>query len=323
MKQFTLLSLLVFTLFNTACKKKKDDDTQSTQPEACVPASQFTPSNTTSPRLIFKFKFDNTQARLDNFGQPATVSSGNAAQSPHFNLLSQHYIELANATDALGQGAVLYTGTQTTAGGAEAIDYCSSTATANNEIFFSKALSEITPGTYNWLRVSLAYQNYDITYKANAIPGYYLGTGTLASFIGYNTYISSYQINGKTYTPGQAVGGPGNHSQGYWGFLTTVFDVDYFSEGEAGTTTVPNPIFNTSPIPAGSCVVTGEFTNTSMTTTPLTITGSETSDIVITVSLSTNNSFEWKEVTADGYYQPEIGETVVDMGIRGMMPIIE
>jgi hypothetical protein len=41
---------------------------------------------------------------------------------------------------------------------------------------------------------------------------------------------------------------------------------------------------------------------------------------VVTVSLSTNKSFEWIEVNADGYYQPELGEAVVDMGLRGLIP---
>ena len=34
------------------------------------------------PKLIIKFKFDPTQARLNNIGQPSTVAAGNAAQSP-------------------------------------------------------------------------------------------------------------------------------------------------------------------------------------------------------------------------------------------------
>ncbi|MBL7884944.1 MAG: hypothetical protein JNL69_12805, partial [Bacteroidia bacterium] len=113
------------------------------------------------------------------------------------------------------------------------------------------------------------------------------------------------------------------HVQGYWAFLTNVLGQNYFADGQApaGATTVPNPLFASSPIPAGSCVVTGQFVNNSMTNDPLVITGSETQDIVITVSLSTNKSFEWHEVVADGYYQPEVGEYVVDMGIRGLIPI--
>ena len=90
------------------------------------------------------------------------------------------------------------------------------------------------------------------------------------------------------------------------------------------TTTVPNPIANTSPIPSGSCVVTGRFA-----TTGLIITGNETQDIVITVSLSTNKSFEWKDKNSDHLYQPlnaadnsVTEDSVVDMGLRGLVPII-
>ncbi|MDF2436962.1 MAG: hypothetical protein K0Q95_1338 [Bacteroidota bacterium] len=317
------ISALVFN----SCKKDKDEpepEPAATTPPAtaCSPSTSFVADTASGPRLIFKFKFDSTQVRLDNFGNPSTIPSGNAAQSPVFNLMSQHYIELAGNSDQLGQGVVLYNGASTTLGGSNAINYCSSVQTPQNVVFFSKALSQIDPGTYDWLRLSLAYQNYDITYKANAIPGTtHLGTGTVASFIGFRTYVTGYKINGHDHVPSSSAGGPGNHAQGYWGFETTVLGTNYFSDGQAPGTTVPNPLFATSPIPAGSCVVTGKFVDNSMANSPLVITGAETSDIIITVSLSTNKSFEWHEVTADGYYQPEVGETVADMGVRGMIPV--
>lgn len=74
-------------------------------------------------------------------------------------------------------------------------------------------------------------------------------------------------------------------------------------------------MFATSPIPQGSCVVTGEFEN------GFSITGNETEDVVLTLSFSINNSFEWSEVNNDGKYEPEAGEQVVDMGLRGLIPI--
>ncbi len=328
-EKFIPLTVLAFSsvLFFNACKKEKDEVPVVTPPPvaACAPDTVFNPGTTAGPRLIFKFKFDSTQVRLNNLGAASTIPAGNGAQSPVFNLMSQHYIELAGDLDPLGSGQVLYTGTSTTTGGANAIDYCSSTVTKEGDIFFSKPLSEITPGSYKWLRVSLAYQNYDIVYKANAIPGNHIGTGTLASFIGYKTYISSYKINSSAYAPSNAAGGVGNHIQGYWGFETNVLGTNYFVDGQAaaGATTVPNPLFASSPIPSGSCVVTGQFVNNTQTNAPLLISGTETQDIVITVSLSTNKSFEWHEVTADGYYQPELGEYVVDMGIRGLIPIVQ
>lgn len=306
---FALLATC-FMLSFVSCKKEEEP----------TPTPTPTPAQ---PKLVFKFVFDPNQERLNNIGQPSSVGAGNAAQSPIFKKMSQHYIELAGDFDLLGNGEVLYVGEETSVGGASAINHNASVMTGNNEVFFSKPLSEIAAGSYKWLRVSLAYQNYDIQYKHSLIPGNGLGTGTIASFIGYRTYITSYTMNGVSYTP-VAGGGPGNHPQGYWGFQTNMLGSNIFFDGQApeGSTTVPNP-FTSSPIPAGSCVVTGQFVNGSMAQSPLVITGNETEDIVITVSLSTNNSFEWHEVNQDGYFQPEasVGEYVVDMGIRGMIPI--
>lgn len=294
---FLLSALALVVVVFSSCKKDKPD---------------------TGPRLIFKFKFDSTQVRLNNIGQPATLPSNHRAQSPRFNTMSAHYVELANDFDALGSGKVLYKAEETTAGGAQAIDFSKATIVPEGEEFYSVPLSLITPGSYKWLRVSLAYQNYDITYKQSGITG----TGTVASFIGYRTYVNSYKIKTQTKTPSQSAGGPGNHAQGYWGFETTVFGTSYTLDGQApaGATTVPNPNFTNSPIPAGSCVVTGKFVTQGGTEEALTITGEETQDVIITVSLSTNNSFEWTEAGSDNYYEPSAGDAVVDMGIRGLIP---
>ena len=142
--------------------------------------------------------------------------------------------------------------------------------------------------------------------------------GTGAGFIGYNTYIKNLTIKNQTLAINA------NKAQGFWGFETSVnymgITYPFTSSGQAppGATTVPNPIFATSPIPAGSCVVTAAFVNSP--TNKLKITGSETSDIVIEVSLSTNKSFEWIDIVPDGRWEPSKGESVVDMGIRGMIP---
>lgn len=165
-------------------------------------------------------------------------------------------------------------------------------------------MTDISAGIYNWLRVSLAYQNYDIKFKYS---GYNL-TGTLASFIGFDTYIRKFTVSTQEVTVNE------NKLQGYWAFET----VGIVTQGQAppGATTVPNPIFATSPIPAGSCVVTGQFAS------PLTISGTEDHDITITVSLSTNKSFEWKDANSTGIYEPP-SDTVVDMGVRGLIPIVQ
>ncbi|MGC4035090.1 MAG: hypothetical protein QM764_03950 [Chitinophagaceae bacterium] len=280
-------------------------------------------TDTSTHNLVFKFKFDSTQVRLNNIGQPADVSARHAAQSPVFNTMSAHYIELApTAFTALGSGDVLYKADETTAGGSSAIDFEKANFAGNNEVFYSVPLKNITPGDYEWLRVSLAYQNYDVKFYIdtviNGITFKQDYTGTVASFIGFNTYIKSYKIKNQTLAVNA------NEKQGYWGFETTFnyAGVDYpmTSSGEApeGATTVVNPLFASSPIPAGSCVVTAAFTPGK-----LTITGKEDHDIVIEVSLSTNKSFEWVDVINDGKWEPSKGEQVVDMGIRGMIPGIQ
>jgi len=276
-----------------------------------------------TPKLIFKMKLDPTQARLGNLGNPAPMPAGHAGQDPSFNAITAHYIELAQgALTQIGQGAVLYHAEETTVGGATAIDFSKSRFAKNGEVFYELPLNAIAAGEYEYLRVSLAYQNYDVQmYIDTTISGFAIQQsvpGTVASFVGYNTYLTSYKVKDQSLTVN------GNRLQGYWGFETSAnfygYPFKYITSGQApaGATTVVNPIATTSPIPAGSCVVTGPFQGGK-----LKITGNETEDIVVVVSLSTNKSFEWIDVKPDNKWEPLKGETIVDMGLRGMIPYIE
>ena len=134
---------------------------------------------------------------------------------------------------------------------------------------------------------------------------------TIASFTGFSTYIQNFKIKDSTVTVNA------NKAQGFWGVEGSVLGFGSVQTGQApaGATTVPNPIFATSPIPQGSCVVTGQFS------VPLVIKGIETTDNNIRVSLSTNKSFEWKDADGNGRYDPGNGDQVVDMGVRGMNPV--
>ena len=256
--------------------------------------------------MNFEFKFDPNQERLNNFGLASAISADHAAQTPQFNTISAHYIELTPAaTTPLGNGAVLFKNEETTKGGPTAIDFDKSIKVKEGEKFISIQLSTIPPGTYQYIRVSLSYQNYDIDVLANGIDL----IGTVASFVGYNTYISAYNVKNSEIILNA------NKKQGYWAFETSFST----SQGQApeGATTVPNILAATSPIPAGSCVVTGQFSS------PLVINGNETSDVDIILSLSINKSFEWIEVNQDGKFEPLAGEAVIDMGLRGLIPIIK
>jgi hypothetical protein len=285
------IALAFVTVAFLSCKK----DDPEPEPVTPVPA-----------RIYFTFKFDSTQVRLDNLGNPSTVPANHGAQSPVFHQMSTHYIELSpDMWTAVGAGQVVYVGPSTTAGGPTAINFDSAIVVGENQEIVSLPITALTPGTYNYLRVSLAYQNYDVKVLANSV--YF--TGRLASFIGYNTYISSFTPN----TVPVAVND--DKLQGFWTF--EAFSTVTQGQAPPGATTVPNPLFATSPIPQGSCLVTGQFAQ------PLVITGNETQDIHITISLSTNQSFEWVEHSTPGLYEPLDGDTVVDMGIRGLLPIVQ
>lgn len=287
--QFTWIAILSVAIFFGACKKNAEE-------EQAVPAYN----------LVFKYHFDSTQVRLNNFGQPEVVPAGHGAQSPHFNSMSSHYIELAqDSLTLLGAGQVLYRAPETTLGGNTAIDFDQSVKAGEGQSFFSMPLKSLTAGTYKWLRISLAYQNYNINFRSTGFDI----TGTVASFIGFNTYITSF-------TPRDSnISVNGNRLQGYWAFEIDTLGYHTVTTGQAPGTTVPNPLSATSPIPAGSCVVTGRFDQ------PLVITGNETKDIIINVSLSVNNSFEWTDSAGDNIYEPPM-DAVVDMGIRGVIPYV-
>lgn len=299
----SLLFFIVGTLLLTSCKKKEG------------------PSGTA--RLIFKFKFDSTQVRLNNIGQPSVVPAGNAAQSGSMNKMSAHYIELTpGAFTALGQGAVLYRAAETTAGGSNAIDFEKAPQAGNGEVFYEIPVKDIPPGDYEWIRISLAYQNGDVKIRVDTtINGISVNqdlNATLASFIGFNNYIKSFPVKNQTVTVN------GNRTQGFWGFETNVsvlgvnYPVVQSGQAPAGATTVVNPLFASSPIPSGSCVVTAAFANGK-----LKITGNETKDIVVECSFSTNRSVEWRDLNPNGKWEPLKGETLVDMGVRGLIPVIK
>ncbi|NCU06221.1 MAG: hypothetical protein GXC73_19870, partial [Chitinophagaceae bacterium] len=292
--------LLAAVLLLTGCKKNE--------------------TGSSNAKLIFKFKFDSTQVRLNNIGQPSVIPAGNAAQSGVMNKMSAHYIELApNALTLLGKGAVLYRAAETTAGGSNAIDFEKAPQAGNTEVFYEVPISKVAIGEYEWVRISLAYQNGDVKIRVdttiNSISINQDLTATLASFIGFNTYIKNFTVKNQSITVN------GNRSQGFWGFETTVpvlgtnIPIAESGQAPAGATTVVNPLFNTSPIPAGSCVVTAAFANGK-----LKITGNETKDIIVECSFSTNKSVEWKDLNPNGKWEPLKGETLVDMGVRGLIP---
>jgi hypothetical protein len=293
----------------------------------CIKKTDDTPADpaTTTQNLNFSFKFDSTQARLGNAGQPVGVPAGNAAQSPKFKTMAVHYIELcpdsiswmANSPNTFPSRSVLiYKGVETTAGGGNAIDFDLLNKAAQGQQFFAKSLKDIPAGTYKFIRVSVAYQNYDVNYNIKNLP--VIGTlnnqtGRVASFLGFNSYIRTTKINTKDLVVNA------NKAQGFGAFETTVSGQTFTNQWQAPGTTVVNPVAALLGVPPNSCLVQGKFAK------PLVITGKETADINTVLSFSTNKSFEWTEKAPFNgkldfdYATPANSETVVDMGLRGLI----
>jgi hypothetical protein len=282
------------------------------------------PNPSQGARLNITFIMDDEAERLDNLGNPVSVPEGNAAQNPDFEILGLHFVGLyPDQFTPYDEGVTVASTAITGSGGALAIDF-------NSEVFFNEEvntlslpLSYVTPGTYEYLRASIGYQKYKIVYNLegaeNVIPDWPEGVddnidvdATVASFLGYNTYIGTYTLENLSVTVN------GNKAQGYFGLESrgniNGFVFNQVTEGEAAQTTVPNPINDTSPVPEGSCVVTGQFP------TALVIPANASEDINIEVVISINNSFEWEDNNGNGKYEPLLDETVVDMGTRGVFP---
>ncbi|MEL6535245.1 MAG: hypothetical protein AAFQ98_07540 [Bacteroidota bacterium] len=291
---------------------------------SCNEGGEITPPE--DYQLHITFVMDPTADRLDNLGDPVSVPAGNAAQNPDFETLGIHFIGIyPDRFTPYENGLTVFSSPTTSAGGVAAIDFEQELFLTTTENTFSISLQELEAGTYEYFRSSLGYQKYSVVYNlsgASEGENWPEGVsddidveGTVASFVGYNTYIGSYTLANET------VEVNANKLQGYFGLESNGqvagFAFTDLTEGDAPQTTVPNPINATSPVPAGSCVVTGAFP------TALVIPENPTEDITIEVVISINQSFEWEDGNGNGKYEPLLGERVVDMGTRGVFPSVK
>ncbi|MCH9680841.1 MAG: hypothetical protein K0V04_05360 [Deltaproteobacteria bacterium] len=258
------------------------------------------------PALVLRIDVDPDAPRLNNLGLPAPMAEGHAGQDPVFQRIGVHHAELVpSAFTPLGAGVIVLDSPHTTKGGHLAVDFdAQPVVTPGGEIVVA-ALADLMPGTYEYLRIAVSYQEYDVDLEVDVAGQPFEVTGRLASFIESSTYISEFSIAAET------IHIDGNRPQGYFAFKAPGMAAVQ-GQAPAGATTVPNPIDATSPIEVGSCIVTAVFDP------PLVIRGDEDEDRVIAATLSTDRSFEWIDGNGDGSWQPLAGEAVVDMGVRGM-----
>lgn len=296
-------------------------------------------TGTTDSKMTFQFKFDSTQERLNGIGESAVIPSGNAALSPDFNSMSAFYIELVpDKFTQIRDGAVIYEANTQTAepnsNFSEAVIFDQAIVSDENIEFLELSIKDIPPGTYEYLRASVTFQNMDFRFNLINLPAPLPPSldnqlGTIAGFIGFNTYINDFTIKNQT------IAVNADKAQGFWAFepqLDQPYQDLYLQnantsgvitgQSPSGSTTVVNPLaaFGVE-LPFGSCIVTGKLTE------PLTITGNETEDIKVTLSFSINNSFEWEDVNGNGEWDIDasgnVEERLVDMGLRGLKVLID
>jgi hypothetical protein len=239
------------------------------------------------PLVNFRIKFDPLQERLNANGLPSPVTAGRGAQTPLINAIGVQQIELATGNSVAAGKGVVLFSTPTTVAGGE-------TAIDFGQLKFAK--------------------DGEIVFS---IPMSQIG---IATFLADNNYITKYRVSKKDETVNA------NRKQGYWCFETKLASAyssnDRMYNGVAiESPTMVNPLSQTSPLPIGACLVTGKFD------TPLIITGKEAQEVTVTLSFSTNRSFEWEEsIARNGKWdadrqantgQPTI-ERVVDAGLRGL-----
>ena len=111
---------------------------ESTDDTNTVNAPQESPVS----KLNFQFDFNENQERLNNIGQVTAVPSGNATQSPSFEGMGVHFIELAqDATTLYKAGEIVYQGAETYEGGDIAIDFDQAKIADEGETFHSISLA--------------------------------------------------------------------------------------------------------------------------------------------------------------------------------------
>lgn len=278
------------------------------------------------PTISFIIKFDSLQDRLDANGQP-TTSSTNASQTPVFNKIGTNYFELSSDENVLlGKGNVLLNGPNIAVTGATeaAIDFSQLKMLSDGDVLVTMPIKKFPVGQYNYARLAVPYANFDVQFDLLDVPfaGDFLDErGTIAAFFGQSTYITTYKVAEKEQVVNNI------KKKGFWSFETKLspgyaaYNNIYTGQIPDSAVTVVNPIQKTSPIPRGSSIITGKFIS------PLSITGAETQNIMVTLSLSINNSFEWSDklrknkkwdIEAQANTGATVYEPVIDCGLRGL-----
>jgi hypothetical protein len=237
--------------------------------------------------LRFVVKFDSTQERLDNYGNIVSVPAGHSAQSPYDNSILIKAIKfLKDSTFGYDSGAAVY--------------YNSDGSLSYGASYYDNLISSLdAPGTFKYIRIYFYYQKFRIKFMQNGN----LMTGKLLSFLWPLNSSYTYQIQDSIVTTDSIT------EMGEW-YLESGNLPSILHGQIPNPPTEPNSLFYSYPVPSQEYIVTSPISPNLFLDRP----DSKT----ITISISTNQCFEWIEHSDPNFFEPFNGDTIVDVGIRGV-----
>jgi hypothetical protein len=167
MNKFLLLLSLAALVVVSSCKKDEDERTHTARER---------------PRLT-RFKFDSTQVRLNNLGQPERCRPA-MGPSPNFHQMSAHYVSSRLTSGPRRFREVMYHAPETSAGGARPSISARGRAWARAGLP-QHPLSDLAPGTTNGCAFRWPIR-HDIDLHVNSPISMDL-TGRIAAFVASNT----------------------------------------------------------------------------------------------------------------------------------------
>jgi len=248
--------------------------------------------------LNITIKFDSTQDRLDNQGNIAMVLPGHGAQSPTFNAINIGFIELLTDSNIPFGAGVRILEVAQGINGNDTGYFCCNSSIGENYTFNVEVPGNNLPKLFKFVRVYFVYENYTIKFFMNGSEYY----GTVAGFLASKSLTYNYQIQDSIFN---------TYVLKYNGDWAMEVDTPGFGSILQGSAFVvaPNVLYQSSPVPAG-CIVT------------CAIDQGLYQDIVdsnsITLSISSNKCFEWVEHSNPNYFEPFNGDSIYDIGIRGI-----
>ncbi len=227
------------------------------------------------------------------------MPNGHGAHSPTYNGIFIGLIELlADSTIPFGEGVSLMI-QSLTINFSDTGYACCNSLIADGYVFNVGIDTSAIPNTFKYIRISFIYENFSIWYKFNG-NSY---NASVAAFLAPKTLAYNYHINDSSYSSFSV------KLNGQWELEVDTPGYGTVLRGIASTTQ-PNVLSSSSPIPIGGCIVTCPILPTLFLDQPDTK--------IITISISSNKSFEWVDHSDPNYFEPFDGDTIVDVGIRGV-----